>query len=367
MALIDELLKPRVNPFPTNAAGQLINPAAVQAEGERMRAGFADGSLGGPNVAISGPNGDVTNYRPYAAPGTPPGQITIAPNSRADEAAASIASGWNQQSWTQNPAQLREGLNLDILRTKAAQGKLDLERDQSRNPILNAYDQARLDHERAATGAIGGAQAFRQAQDAQSMQHVTGFAQHMQNAPPVNSPAYAPYVLQGVMKYPRMATTAWGKETLGKLAQEHDTISDLMGKVPGGFDLSSVTVGANGKPSVTMKPTDADEELAKSAKGYGLTLDQIRNPVGAEVGKRGPKGFEGDEKGDIVRVENGEGKKVTMSVKEYQRLGGTFSPEGAARRGDAPAIDLSALARKALNDPNAPEAVKAAARKRLGQ
>jgi hypothetical protein len=348
MALIDELLKPRVNPFPTNAAGALVNPDYVQKEGQRIRDSLAAGSFG-----------TGANLR------TEPGPITVvSPSSPGDGQAPTI---WEQSAWNQNPSQQREALSLDILRSTASQRKFDLERDQARAPVLNAYDQAKLDHEMAATGAIGGALAFRQAQDAQSMQHVTGFAQHMQNAPPVNSPAYAPYVLQGVMKYPRMATTAWGKETLGKLAQEHDTISDLMGKVPGGFDLSSVTVGANGKPSVTMKPTDADEELAKSAKGYGLTLDQIRNPVGAEVGKRGPKGFEGDEKGDIVRVENGEGKKVTMSVKEYQRLGGTFSQEGAARRSDAPAIDLSALARKALDDPNAPADVKAAARKRLGK
>jgi len=348
MALIDELLKPRVNPFPTNAAGALTNPDYVQKEGQRIRDSLAAGTFG-----------TGANLR------TEPGAITVvSPSSPGDGQAPTV---WEQGAWNQDTGQLRRELNLDILRTTAAQRKLDLEQSQRNAPVLSALDQAKLDHEMAATGAIGGAQAFRQAQDAQSMQHVTGFAQHMQNAPPVNSPQYAPYVLQGVMKYPRMATTAWGKETLGKLAQEHDTISDLMGKVPGGFDLSSVTVGANGKPSVTMKPTDADEELTKSAKGYGLTLDQIRNPVGAEVGKRGPKGFERDEKGDIVRVENGEGKKVTMSVKEYLRLGGSFSPEGAARRGESPAIDLSALARKALSDPNAPEAVKAAARKRLGQ
>lgn len=350
--LLDELIDRRQRlsgPFPTNAGGTLINPDYIQKEGQRIRDSLAAGTYGSGTTAS-----------------TPPGAVTVvSPSSPGDGQAPTV---WEQSAWNQDEGALRRDLNFDILRTTAAQRKLDLEQSTLNAPVLSAYEQAKLAHEQAATSVIGETQAFHQAQDAQSMQHVTGFAKHMAGAPPVNSPEYAPYVLQGVMKFPRMATTEWGKGTLGKLAQEHDTIAGLTSKLPPGFDLSTVSVGADGKPRVTFKPTDADKALEKAAKGYGLTLDQVRNPVGAVVGRRDKAGqFVQDNSGDIVRLKNKENHQVDLSAKEYERLGGTYSGETAKARGSAPAVDLNALARKALDDPNAPENVRAAARKRLGK
>lgn len=347
MALIDELLKPRVNPFPRNAAGALVNPDYVQTEGQRIRDSLGAGTFG--NQPIASRNATVA---------TP--AIAVAPVPELTE--------FSQEAWNQSPGQLRRDLNLDILRTTAAQRKLDLEQSRTNAPVLNAYDQAKLEHELAATAAIGATETGRLQRDARSMKHIAGFSDYMVNAPEEGTPEFDTYVKKGIVKFPGILNTKWGAQHLPLIGKTHDTIAGLKSQLPEGFNLTSVTVGANGKPSVTMKPTDLDAELEKAAKGYGVSLDQVRNPIGAEVGRKGPDGaFVGDEKGDIVRINGPDNKKVSMSVKEYQRLGGTFSPEGATKRGAAPAIDLTELARKALNDPKATDAEKAAARKRLGQ
>lgn len=286
-------------------------------------------------------------------------------------------SMWNQSFGPQTTHQLREQVNLENLTTLAAQRKFDLQRSQQQAPIQDALQIAQLQHQNAATAALGSEKRFQLQKDAETMGHVSAFSDYLLAAPPVDSPEYASYILQGVKKYPRVASTAWGKQVLGRIAQEHDTIAGLTAKIPSGFDVESVTLG-NKNPTVTAKRQDADIE-AELKKGYGLTLGQVRNPVGAEVGKRVRSAdgksdeFVGDPKGNLVRVEDHEGKKITMSAAEYERFGGKYSPDTiasrAATQAAAPAAkpELMALAQKALDDPNASEAHKTAARKLLGK
>lgn len=295
--------------------------------------------------------------------------VTVAPASRT---VLPTDSFFNQPSlWEQNRSRydVEEELNLDNLRTRAAAGRFALERAQARAPqedrLLDAQINASGSHDR-----------FLREQDQQTLQHTAGFFNHMSdpNAPKPNDPGYDQHLLAGILKNPRFVETTGGKQFLERLAKTNDThtsVADLKKLMPAGFDVASVNMGPRGQ-SVTMKPVDEDAALEKSAKDYGLTLGRIRAPINAEVGRRGKKGeviggkdvsggFIGDEKGDIVRVENAEGKQVALPVAEYLRLGGKLSPEGAAREGAAPAADLTALARKALADPNASPAHKARA------
>lgn len=275
-----------------------------------------------------------------------------------------ITSMWDSAFGGGSP---RSQLRLQELTTLAAQRKLDLENTQRRTPMEDELLRARLEHQNASTDAIGQTEHLKRRLDSETMGHVTGFADFLKDAPPVNSPQYAQFILQGVKQFPRVATTQWGKDTLKRIAQEHDTIQDLTSRLPPGFDVSSVTVNSGGRPSVTMKPTGGDEHLEKQAKDtYKLGLGEIRNPVRAEVGSIDPatKGFSGNPKGDVVRLKNAEGKDVLMSTAEYEKFGGKYSGETLAAR--APA-DKRALAEKALADPNAPEKYKEAARKLLGK
>lgn len=285
-------------------------------------------------------------------------------------------SHWDAAFGPQNARQLREQVNLENLTTLAAQRRLELEQAQRRAPTQDALLEAQLEHQLASTAAIGSDKRFQLRKDAETMGHVSGFSDYLLEAPPVDSPQYAPYILQGVKKFPRVASTAWGKNVLGRIAQEHDTIAGLTSKIPLGFEVDSVTLGGK-NPTVTAKSQDADIE-GELKKGYGLTLGQVRNPVGAEVGKRVRSAdgksdeFVGDPKGNLVRIEDGEGKKITMSSAEYERYGGKFSPETIAARGGGQSAssanpDLLALAQKALDDPKATDAHKAAARKLLGK
>lgn len=313
-SLIDELLEDK-RPYPLRVqpaiATRMQAPVAVTAEGERIRESLATGQYG------SQPSAVATN-------------TSFITNANVDETATGRYgnSFFNQPDiWTQNqnPHQLREQLRLDDLTTIAAQRKFELERAQSRAPVQDAFEIARLDHELASTAALGESKRFQTTQDAAVMQHVSGFADFMTKAPPVGTPEYEQYVLQGVMKFPRMATTNWGKDVLGKISKENDTISELISKMPPGFDLSTINLSKSG-PSVSMAPTGTDKQLEAELKsGFKLTLGQVRNPVNAEVGRYGPgKKWIGDSKGDVVRVDDGEGKKVAMSVDEYKRFGGKF-------------------------------------------
>lgn len=346
MALIDELLKPRVNPFPTNAAGQLINPPAVQTEGQRMAAGFADGSLGGPNVVASSTNGDVNNYRP-AAPGTLPGLITVAPNSRADEATQSIAAGWNQATWTQNPAQLREDLNLDVLRTNAAQRKFDLLQAQKNAPVLDEYAQAKLNHEVAATAALGATHLRQVQKDASTMQAVTNFEKAMMTAGEPGTPEYDANVRNAIAKNPAILMTKYGMQHIPNIAKEHDLAA---------------------KAKALQTKTYASEFKAT----YGFPASAISQST-VQVGNYDPatKTLKQDNNGTHVSVTTPAGKQAIMTTQAYEANGGKYSDETAKARAASvvaspvAATDLRALAQKALNDPNASEEHRAAARKIL--
>lgn len=329
MALIDELLKPRTNPFPTNAAGALINPPAIQAEGQRMAAGFADGSLGGPNVAISGPNGDVTNYKPYAPPGTPPGLITVAPNSRADEAAASIAAGWNQDAWNQNPSQQRENLNLDILRTTAAQRKFDLEQGQKNAPVLDAYAQAKLNHENAATAAIGATHLRQVQKDTSTMAAVTNFEKAMLTAGEPGTAEYDANVRNAIAKNPAILMTKYGMQHIPNIAKEHDLAA---------------------KAKALQTKTDASE--FKST--YGFPASAIQQST-VQVGNYDPatKTLKQDNKGTHVSVTTPAGKKAVMTTQAYEANGGKYSGETAAARASAPTLPSTPVQVKTIDEANA--------------
>lgn len=353
------------DPFPRDAEGRLINPDYIKTEGERILAQIAARQYG------SQPQQDKPI--PESPVYTPPVRDPMSERQFGTSFFQPSVS-WDQSfGREQNPAQLRNALKLDDLRTIAMQRKLDLEESQRRAPVRAALQDAELAHKLASTAVLGKATSFRQRQDASTMEQISGFAEYMDAAPTVDSPEYAPFVLAGVKKFPRMAATAWGKETLKNIAQEHDTIQDLASRLPKGFDVASISVNSRGRPTLTAKQGVDDKELAEELKtGYKLTLGQIRNPVGAEVGRIDPatKAFVGDPKGDMVRVRNGEGETVSMAAAEYERFGGKYSPETtAAREGKQESStkpDLLALAQKALADPNASLAHKAAARKLLG-
>lgn len=355
---------PRRDSFPTDADGRLINPDYIRDEGVRIMEAIAagqgasnptDATFSATNSAAQRPTESDWNYnmRTFGS-GFAPKQT----------------SAWDQSFGApRSPRALREALSLEDLTSRAAERRAKLEQTQREAPLKEALAIAKLNHQRAATSVLGESSRLRSRLDADTMGQVSGFADYMHGAPDVGTDEYAKYVLSGLRKFPRIATTKWGKDTLDGIAQEHDTISRLRDQIPEGFDIKTMSIGKNqSSVSLQKKGGDVTKELKD---GYDLTPGQITNPIKVEIGKNVDGSFAGDDKGDVVRIEKPDGSKVMMSIKEYERFGGKFSPETLEARGEsaAPAAkpDLRALAQKALADPNATDAHRAAARKLLGQ
>jgi hypothetical protein len=302
-----------LDPFPTNDQGQLVNPDYIQKEGDRIRASIAAGTYG----AGTQQQGATAPIIAPVAPGVTTGPF--------GDSFFHQPSMWEQN---QNPAQLRQGLKLSELVTSAASHKFALEEAQKNAPVKDAYELAKLAHETAATNAVGSTATFHRNQDAQVMQHVTGFADYMQGAPPVDSPDYAPYVLQGVKQFPRIAATGWGKQTLGKIAQEHDTIAGLTAQIPPGFEVSSVTAGGGKQTKVSAQRIGgaADAKTFKSTYGFPKTaLDDAT----VLVGNYDPntRQFKQDNNGTHVSVTTSgdKGKTAIMTTSAYESNGGKYS------------------------------------------
>ena len=190
----------------------------------------------------------------------------------------------------------------------------------------------KIEHEAASTIAAGAAERFRVAKDKETMGHIVGFADHMGKAPPVETPEYSQHVLAGVKKYPRMATTQWGKETLGKIAEEHDTIAGLNSRIPEGFEVDSLTVGANGRQSrLTAKRAGAKsagklDKLASIVEGdlakAGIRPDEFSQRANVRRGRINngvfSNSYTGAESGKHVAFEV-DGTTYTMPLDEFTR------------------------------------------------
>lgn len=313
---------------------------------------------------------NVTGLRPASAaqldPNAGPGGVTVVPVTP-----NMPFTGWEQEKWAenQNPTLLRQNLNLDILRSTAAKHRMELDQAEVMNPLQTRLAQARLN-------ATGAHQAFMEHQDAQTLEHTANFLNDMANpnAPAPNDPGYSNHVLSSLIRNPRFAHSQGGREILKELAKTHDThlsVDDLKKQIPEGFDASSIRIGPRGA-SISISPagTDTGKELGTK---YGLKQGDFENPSLIKVGNVERSGsFKGADTGGFVQIQRSSGKgNVIMPVSEFERLGGKFSPETTAARGGAqPAaaavqIDRQALAREALNDPNASPAHKAAAKKIL--
>lgn len=356
MALIDELLYGRndvapplrrtVNPFPRNDQGALTNPDYVQSEGERIRNSLAAGTYGEQPLQAA----------TAQAGGTPP--ITVV-GTREIEPPRSF--------WDMNMSQgeILRDTRLENLRSLAAQRRAEIEQIPLKNDLL----QAQID-------ATGAHQRFLENQDAATLGHTAGFLDYLShpNSPAMGTPEFANYFLSGLRKYPRFAGTPGGRELLQEVAKNHDahqTIADLTGQIPGGFEIASGEIGGGKQSHINVRPTGTGtvEELKRS---YGITPGQIKTPINLVVGDFDPttKQFVGSNTGKFVRFGNGKGDTITMPTADYERYGGGYSDATAkARQGAvkaAPKADLTALAREALNDPNSSEGDKIQARKILG-
>lgn len=303
---------------------------------------------------------DVTGLRPASAaqlnPNAGPGAITVAaaPQPLIQGNFGASGTGWAQDQWAenQNPSQLRQDLNLDILRSKAMQNRMAIEQAQTMNPLNTRLAQARLN-------ATGAHQAFMEHQDAQSLEHTANFLNHMSdpNAPLPSDPNYGNYVMSGLIKNPRFAQSAGGREILKELAATHDThmtVDELKKQVPEGFEAKTYEIGPGKQSHVTIQKINSGDTDKQLFKAYGITRDQIENPTQVVIGKTSDKGaFKQDATGNIVRVARGDGTMAEMSTQAYERYGGKYSKK--------------TLAERALVDPNASKEVKAQAQKILSQ
>lgn len=342
--LVDSMLKERgnsiVDPFPRGAQGQLTNPDYVAKEGQRIRTSLEEGTYG--NQPIAAERG-----------GQP--QITVVPASGGLEGQPPII--FEQTAWNQNPAQLRQDLQLEDLRTRAASRRFELEEAQRQAPVLSDLNLAKLAHEQAATEAVGSTERRKLFEDARAMKHIAGFQEYMMGAPESGTPEFDSYVRRGVQKFPAILTTKHGSEDLKRIDRTHD-ISKMVKGLPEGMTPKSITMSNSG-PSVTFTARD---EIGKK---YGITKEEIEGAAGVVVGTPEPSGdpenptkIKQDNAGTHVAITKSNGKMITIPTSVYEKLGGRYSPETLAAR-------KIAVARKALNDPNSSEAHRAAARKIL--
>lgn len=264
-------------------------------------------------------------------PNAPPGIITIAPNSRADEAAASIAAGWNQAFWNRDNAGLRNDLRLDELTTLAAQRKLNLAQDQEQGPLRTRLLEAQIN-------ASGAHDRFMQHQDAQTLEHTTGFLDSLvhPNAPGPQDPGYRNHVISSLLKYPRYAETAGGKDILKRLTEIHDThtsIADLAKQLPEGFVPQTIEVGGGKQSHITARRLDKD--VTKDLKNYGILPAQFNAPISVSTGNTSENGFVPATGGSHVNVQvldtAGKPKSVIMPKADYLKFGGKLSTQDSGQ------------------------------------
>lgn len=264
------------------------------------------------------------------------------------------------------PRQLREKLSLDELSGLASKRKFDLEQEALNAPLQNKLLQARID-------ATGAHQRFLDTHDQQTLSHTAGFLNHLSdpNAPKPNDPGYEQHVIQGLLQNPSFAETKGGQEVIKQIIASHQTqssIEQLKKQLPPGFDVQSVEIGGGKQSHIVARRADTAKELKA---GYGLTPDEIQNPVGAMVGNYDPatKKFTNDNKGNVVDIDRGPGlQPVLIPTQVYEQHGGKYSAATAAARSlEGDVSDLDSLARKALQDPNASKAAQDAARKQLSK
>lgn len=277
-------------------------------------------------------------------------------------------ANWEQANWNKTTADLRDEADLDLLRSRAALNKLQFENQSRQAPLQDTLLEARAN-------AAGAHDRFLRAQDEHVLRDTHGFFSHLTdpNAPLPSQPGYDQFVLAGLKNNPRFAETAGGREILKQIGKTHDTqlsIADMVKGIPAGFRPKSFVVGGGNQSHVTVEPIPSTSGFEKELKGYGLTPAFIKSPMGLEVGNTDSAGsFVGSHTGNVVRMRNLKGELVSMPTAEYERFGGVYGPETTALRKQAAAattaVDRTALAQQALQDPNATEAERAAARKIL--
>lgn len=132
-----------------------------------------------------------------------------------------------------------------------------------------------------------------------------------------------------------------------------------------GFPSIDLTSKVGGEGAVS--PDEADKELYNS---YGIRQTNLLNPQSVRIVGQPKSSDPGDTSGNFVEVKTfAKGEPVTkyMPKADYLKFGGKLAPDATAASTPSGTPDLKALAQKALNDPNASEAHKAAAKKILGQ
>jgi hypothetical protein len=310
--------------FPTNASGRLTQPDYITKEGGRLAkmvaaGNYLDYSQGDPRIAGAGTGAHGAS------------QITVVPQSEAPY----NVNQWQpqffeQSSWNQTPDDLRNQLELDVLRERAALNRAQTEQ-------LGLESQPRVNLLEARTAAAGAHDRYRESQDAQTLQHTAGFLDHLlsPDAPGINDPNYDNYVLQGLRNNPRFAETVGGREMLNQIGKSRDThvqIADLLKNVPDNYDVTGIELGSGKQSHINVKPKDRIAE-ADLMKGYRLTPEQVTNPIALRVGNLDATNrFTGDNRGSVVRFLNEKGEPITMTTQEYERFGGKYSPQTAAAR-----------------------------------
>jgi hypothetical protein len=266
-----------------------------------------------------------------------------------------------------------------------------------------------IQHRDASTLAVGKAEAYRQQKDIETSNALHNFFTGMPaiDKLPEGSPERAQAFYNHVANNPLVATSPIGRDFIKTYAQTHDVASGLKQTATQDkeyLDLQhqaaeygrSRGVGEQydpqtGMPSVDLTRQYADSigapnpkaaGAAKATQGaadkalehglitkYGITPDQFINSASVKAGKiEGGKftnQYPNAEKGDTIQIDTGQGM-VNMPRADYnyfKRLHAATTPS------EAPVAtpDLKALAQKAIADPNASEAHKAAAKKVLGQ
>lgn len=306
--------------FPRDEQGQLVMPTAVATEGDRIRASIAAGTYGAgqaPAVPAGGPI------------------VTVAPASPLIEGNyGASGTDWAQADWSKNDDQLRQDLQLENLRSMAAQRKLALENAPISNALQNRLTEAR-------TAAAGMHTRYQMAQDATALEHTHNFLTDMlsADAPAPGAVGHDDYVLKSLAANPAFAKTPGGQKLLATIAAGHDTgktIADLAATIPENYNIKTIRAGGGKTSYITASPANSAADVSRELRvGYGLTPGQIENPVGLRVGTRSAGGlFTGDNNGDVVEMLHGD-KKVYMSTKAFERYGGKYGPETAAARSAA--------------------------------
>jgi hypothetical protein len=299
-----------------------------------------------------------TSLRPAAPPQIAQqqgggGVTVVSPSPLLEGSFGASGTDWSQANWNRDYGQERRDLNLDVLRTTAAQRRFQFEEAQRREPLQDALTRAQIAHQEAAARFQDTHARTLLERDTVGFNAMNDFANELfaPGAPEIGSKDFPAHFKRTSAKHSLVYTTAGGRAFANAIGGTHDTASNVqtvMGDVPEDYTADKIRIGPRGTAVEAVSNKKLQEEEFK--KTTGLTHAQVKAARSVQVGDYEDGVFKRKNTGGSVRIVSADNKTESIIPAEvYEKAGFGYSPDVAKERKAAAGVSGSAEAAPTLN------------------